>query len=110
MVNKVYGLLGISSKAGKVISGTEVVLEEIRKHKVALVIVAEDAAERTIKNVRYECEKNNVNIEIFGNIFENSKYIGKQNRAVIGIKDKNLALAIEKIIHGGDESGKNQNS
>lgn len=110
MVNKVYGLLGISSKAGKVISGTEVVLEEIKKHKVALVIVAEDAAARTINNIKYECEKNNVNIVVFGNIFENSKYIGKQNRAVIGIKDKNLALAIDKIIHGGDESGKNQNS
>ncbi len=110
MVNKVYGLLGLSSKAGKVISGTEVVLEEIRKHKISLVIVAEDAAERTIKNIKYECEKNHIKLIVYGNIVENSKYIGKQNRAVIGIKDKNLALAIEKIIHGGDESGKNQNS
>ena len=48
MINKVYGLLGISSKAGKVISGTEVVLEAVKRHKVKLVIVAEDAAERTI--------------------------------------------------------------
>lgn len=110
MINKVYGLLGISSKAGKVISGTEVVLEAIRKHKVKLVIVAEDAAERTIKNIKYECEKNNINMVVFGNIFDNSKYIGKQNRAVIGISDINLCLAIEKIIRGGDTNGKNQNS
>lgn len=102
MINKVYGLLGISSKAGKVISGTEVVLEAVKRHKVKLVIVAGDAAERTINNMKYECEKNNVNMIIFGNISDNSKYIGKQNRAVIGISDINLGLAIEKIIHGGD--------
>ena len=52
--------------------------------------------------MKYECEKNNVNMIIFGNISDNSKYIGKQNRAVIGISDINLGLAIEKIIHGGD--------
>lgn len=102
MVNKVYGLLGISSKAGKVISGTEVVLEAIEKNKVKLVIIAEDAASRTIKNIKFACEKNKIKVIIYGNIFDNSKYIGKQNRAVIGIRDEKLSLAIEKIIHGGD--------
>ena len=49
MVNKVYGLLGICSKAGKLISGTDIVLEHLAKKKVSLVIVAEDASEKTIK-------------------------------------------------------------
>lgn len=100
--NKIYGLLGISAKAGKVISGTDIVLENISKGKIALVIVAEDASEKTKKNIKYFCEKENVDMIVFGDIFKNSKAIGKQNRAIIAVKDENLAEAIKKQIHGGE--------
>lgn len=107
MVNKVYGLLGISSKAGKLISGTDLILEQMQKRKVNLVIIAEDASEKTIKNMKYYCEKNNVELIVYGNIKDNSKAIGKNNRAIIGIIDKNLADCIKKVIHGGEPIGKN---
>lgn len=107
MVNKVYGLLGICSKARKLISGTDIILEHLAKKKVNLVIVAEDASEKTIKNIKYYCEKEKVELLIYGNIDKNSKAIGKHNRAIIGILDKNLAVAIQKVIHGGEEFGKN---
>lgn len=103
MVNKVYGLLGIASKAGKVISGTDIILEKLSRKKVNLVIIAEDASEKTIKNMKYYCEKENVKVIIYGNILENSKAIGKNNRAIIGIIDNNLAEAIKKLIHGGEK-------
>lgn len=107
LVNKVYGLLGICSKAGKIISGTDIILENLVKKRVKLVIVAEDASEKTIKEMRYYCDKENVELLIYGNIFENSKSIGKHNKAVIGILDKNLADSLKKVIHGGEEFGKN---
>jgi len=107
LVNKVYGLLGISAKAGKIIAGMDIILENLAKKKVKLVIVAEDASEKTIKNIRYYCEKENVELIIFGNISENSKSIGKHNKAIIGILDKNLANSLQKVIHGGEEFGKN---
>ena len=97
MVNhKIYGLLGISAKAGKILSGTDAVLEGIAKRKVLLVVVAEDASEKSKKNIKFFCEKENIEIVVFGDIFSNSKAIGKQNRAVIGITDENLARAIKK--------------
>ena len=99
VVNKVYGLLGISAKAGKVNSGTDIVLENIAKKKKSLVIVAEDASEKTKKNIKFFCEKENIDIIVFGNILKNSKAIGKENRAVIGIKEQNLAEAIKKQIN-----------
>ncbi len=105
--NKIYGLLGISAKAGKVISGTDIVLENLAKGKIYLVIVAEDASEKTKKNIKYFCEKENVDMIVFGDIFKNSKAIGKQNRAIIAVKDQNLAEAIKKQIHGGERFGKN---
>ena len=107
MVNKINGLLGITAKAGKMLSGTDLVLEEMAKKHVELVIVAEDTSEKTIKNIKYYCDKENVEMIIYGTIFDNSKAIGKHNKAVIGIKDKNLADAIKKEIHGGGEFGKN---
>ena len=107
MVNKVYGLLGISSKAGKIISGTDIILEHLAKNKVKLVIIAEDASEKTIKNMKYYCDRQNVEVIIYGNIEENSKSIGKHNRAIIGVLDNNLADAIKKLIHGGEQFGKN---
>lgn len=100
--NKIYGLLGISAKAGKVLSGTDMVLDGINKGKVAMVIIAQDASEKTKKNIEYFCQKENVEMIIFGDIFNNSKAIGKQNRAIIGIADINLAKAIKKQIFGGE--------
>ena len=110
MINKVYGLLGISSKAGKVVSGTEAVEEGILKRNIKLVIVAKDASEKTIQNIKLLCDKKKITLLIFGTVFDNSKSIGKVNRAVIGIKDKNLSEAIKKLITGGEEIGKNKNS
>ncbi len=94
MVNKILGLLGISAKAGKIVSGTDIVVENIEKNKIKLVIVATDSSERTIKNFKYSCEKYKVPVYIYGTIDENSKAIGRENRAVIGIMDENLAKAL----------------
>ena len=107
MVNKVYGLLGISAKAGKIVCGMDAAIEEIEKHEIYLVIVAEDTSQKTIKNIKYYCDKENIEFIIFGTIFENSKSIGKHNKAIIGVKDKNLADAIMKEIHGGELFGEN---
>lgn len=97
-------MLGISAKAGKVVCGADATIEDIEKHKVKLVIVAENAADRTKKNMRYICEKNNIPILQFGNIDEISKVIGKNNKAIIGIKSKSLSGEIEKLIkeNGGE--------
>lgn len=110
MINKINGLLGICSKAGKAQAGTDLVLEEMTKKKIYLVIVAKDASEKTIKNIKYYCNKENVELVTYGTISNNSKAIGKYNKAIIGISDKNLANAILKLIHGGIESEKNKNS
>lgn len=103
MVNKIYGLLGISSKAGQILSGTDCVLEEMARKKVKLVIVAQDSSDKTIKNIKYYANKEKIEMIVYGTILDNSKAIGKINKAVIGIKDENMAKAILKVFHGGDK-------
>lgn len=103
--NKVYGLLGLATKAGKIVFGTESCLDMIAKRKVKLIIVAEDSSERTINNFKEKCVQNNIYFYIFGNKEDISRAIGKTNKTVVGIKDKNLAGAIQKILNGGDVIG-----
>lgn len=101
---RILGMLGISAKAGKIVCGTDATVEDIERHKVSLVIVAENASEKTKKNMKYICDKNGVTILEFGNIDEISKTIGKNNKAIIGIKSKSLSKEVEKLIkeNGGD--------
>lgn len=105
MTNKIYGLLGLASRARKVVSGADVVIETITKGEAELVIVAEDASEKTQKNIKYHCDKFNVEMVIFGDIADLSKTIGKNNKAIIAIIDKNFAKGMKEVIHGGERIG-----
>lgn len=99
--------MGLCMRAGKVVSGMDAVCEDLKKNKVKLVIVAENASEKTIRQIRYLVERKKVPILVLGTIEENSMAIGKENRAVIGIKDKNIADGIKKIC-GGEAFGENE--
>lgn len=103
--NKVYGLLGLTRKAGKLVFGSESCLDMINKGKVKLVIVANDSSERTIDIFKSKCLEKKIDFYIYGTKLEISKAIGKVNKTVIGVKDKNLSEAIKKILNGGDVIG-----
>ena len=90
-MDRVYGLLGIATKAGKVISGFEAIEDGIKKKVVNLIIVANDTSEKTKKEVKFICDKYGIKFIIFGTIEGNSHSIGKSNRAIIGICDSGFA-------------------
>ncbi len=102
---RVFGLLGIAMKAGKIACGTESVTETIERGKANLVMISEDASDKSKTNMKFLCNKNNIKIIEFGTIEEISKAIGKQNKSVVSIKDKNLGEEIYKIICGGEAIG-----
>lgn len=85
--------------------GTESCIEAINKNKLHIIIIASDSAKRTIKNFEIKCKERKIPIYVFGTKEELSKSIGKSNKTVIGIRDRNLAQAIEKIFNGGDVIG-----
>lgn len=103
--NRVFGLIGLCTKAGKICFGTDACTDLIQKRKIDLVIVANDASDRTKRNFEFICNKNDTKICFFGTIQSLSKAIGKSNKAVIGIKNKDFANQIEKIINGGEIIG-----
>lgn len=107
MVNnqKVCGLLGIATKAGKIVAGTDICLQEIEKKNIKLIVLATNASDRTKKIFKEKCKDFNVEIYEGLTIEELSNSIGKANKAIIGIKDKGFAQAINKIINGGEMIG-----
>lgn len=103
--NKIYGLIGLARRASKISFGTESSMDSIRKRKAKLVIIAEDAAERTKKNFKIECEKIKISFRIYGTIEDLSNAIGQNNKAIITINDENFSKEIIKKIDGGEIIG-----
>ena len=101
---KILGLLGLASRARQITCGADSTLSEIQKNKVKLVVIAEDASERTKNKFLETCKTFNIPIILHGSIEELSKAIGKQNKAIIGIKENNIAIEIEKL-NRGDVNG-----
>ncbi len=102
---RVLGLLGLCTKAGNIVYGTDACIEKIQKNKIQLIIVATDAADRTKRNFEFYCSQKNIPIIMFSTKEELSKSIGQKNKAVIGITNNSFAEQISKIINGGDIIG-----
>lgn len=72
----------------------DAVVSDIQKHKIKLVIIACDASEKSKENVKYVCTNNKISVIEFSTMEELGKTIGKEKRAIIGIKDKNFSEGI----------------
>ena len=111
--NRYLNLLGFAAKSGKIAYGEEDVLNGIEKGKISLTIIAKDMPEKAknrmekklihaYENLYFEVsglkKKEEIRVIIVGTKEENSIAIGKVNKPVIGIKDRNLAKGIIKSI------------
>lgn len=79
----------------------DAVCEAVERKKVKLVIVSADASEKSKKNVKYVCTNNGVCVIELSTIDDLSRAIGKKNKAIIGITDKNFANGIYEKCNRG---------
>lgn len=89
-------LLSLCQRAGKLISGEDSVLAYIQSGEAELVIIAEDASENTRYKFLNKTQYYKKNAVVVGNREELSQAIGKFNRTVFAIVDKNFAERIFK--------------
>lgn len=92
-----YSFLGLCQRADQVVSGEVAVNMEIKRGKMKLIIIAEDVSANTREKYVHQSEKNKIPILILGNKEQLGSAIGKGYRALIGIKDKNMAVNLMKI-------------
>ena len=94
---KILNLLGLARRAGKVVAGEEMVLKQLRKQKLALVLVASDCGLATRKKITDKCQSYQVNLcEQFTKI-ELSIAIG-QKRSIIALNDVGFAKKIQSLL------------
>ena len=85
---KVYSMLGLAMKAGKVVSGEFATDKSVKSNKAWLVIVSEDASDNTKKMFSNMCEFYEVPRYFFGT--------KEAMRSSLAITDENFAKSIMK--------------
>ena len=90
-MNRFLQLLGITTKAGKTVSGEFMVEQSIKDGKVFLVIIAENASGNTKKHFNDMCGYRDIPIVFACNKEELGRSTGKGKRTSVGILDKGLA-------------------
>lgn len=98
-MENLFNLIGLAMRAGKVISGEEL-MDAIRKNKVSLVIVAEDASENTKKRYRDKCTYYGIESIVVSDSLKLNRAIGKVNRMAIGITDEGFKKSMMKCWKG----------
>ncbi len=87
-MSKIYSLLGLSMRAGKLVSGEYQCLEKIRCADASLIVVATDAGKNCKKKFANKSEFYGVELIEFGTKEENGKAIGKPPKSVMVISDE----------------------
>ena len=82
--DKIYSFLGLATRAGKIVSGDDSTLLELKKGNIKLVIVANDASDNTKKLFK---DKENITEKIIYTVPLNLE-LYKQLPEIVQIKDK----------------------
>ena len=97
--NRVYSMIGIAQKAGKLASGEFATEHAVKSCRAALVIVSDAASENTKKKFRNMCEFYEVPVYFYGGKEELGHAMGKEFRASLAVLDSGLAKSIEKNLN-----------
>ena len=97
--NRVYSMIGLAMKAGKIASGEFSTEKAVKQGTAAFVIVSEEASENTKKKFRNMCSYYKVPLYCFGEKEVLGHAIGKEFRASLAVLDSGLAKAIEKNLN-----------
>lgn len=104
MINRIYSMLGLAMKAGKVICGTDVCIENIKSRKAFLVVIANDASDNTKEKLRRICEQYEVKFVYFGDKFSLSTAVGKFDKAIYAVLDKGFSEKILQLVEEQKEA------
>ena len=102
MKDKIFKLAGLARRAGKIALGTSMLEKNLRRKKVALILIAEDATKNTVDKIlslQPSCP-----YLVFGSKGEWGKAMGREEIAVLGILEANFAKGI--LLNYGAEEGK----
>ncbi len=90
---KVLSYLGLSTRAGRTVSGEFSVERSVKQRRAKLVLVSEEASENSRKKYRSMCTYYQVPLYFLGSGGELGQACGKEFRIAAAIEDEGLAGA-----------------
>ncbi len=96
-MNSFLKFLGLTRKSGNVIAGGNLTEVALRKGKLSLVILAEDASEGTKKKFRAMAETHGVELLEISSVDDLGQAIGKGPISVIGIADRRMSRKLKEL-------------
>ena len=91
-------LLGLAQRAGKVVSGEELVVKEIQRKNARLVLIANDASDNTRKKITDKATTYKVPVCTVTGRYELGHAIGKVQRVTIAVTDAGFAKKLFAIL------------
>ena len=99
-MSKLQGALGLAAKAGAVVAGFQAVCDAVKGGRVGLVLVSSAMSLNSAEKVERVCVSCNVEC-IKVDIDDMGAAIGRSNKLVVGITNKNFVNMINGVYRGG---------
>ncbi|HEL2057965.1 TPA: YlxQ-related RNA-binding protein [Streptococcus suis] len=94
---KILNLLGLAQRAGRLISGEELVVEAIQKKQAKLVYLAEDAGPNLRKKITDKSQTYQIEVVTAFSTLELSAAVGK-SRKVLAVTDAGFTKKMRSIM------------
>jgi ribosomal protein L7Ae-like RNA K-turn-binding protein len=98
LMDKWRQLIGLAMRAGKIVSGEERVLREVRSGNAQIVLLTLDAAKNSEKKIVDKCTTYQVPVLRYGTREELGSAMGKRERVVIAVTDLGFARLIQSSV------------
>ena len=95
---KARSLLGLAQRAGKLVSGEDTVERELSKGRIHLLIIAADSSDNTRRQAEKWSVYHGVTLRFFEDRGGLGSAIGKEWRAVVGVKDIGFSKELQRLI------------
>ncbi len=99
MTDSVLTLLGFAQKSGKLATGHEGIIRQVKMKKVALFILANDAPDKRVKDIEILADTNRIPLIRYGTCEELGRSIGRSVSGGVAVIDPRFA---EAILHHTD--------
>mgnify|MGYP001627205579 CR=1 FL=1 len=100
---RVKQMLHLARRARVIIGGDRAVRLAIRKRRAKFILIAEDAAERTKRNILFYARRAGVPAVVYGRKEELGLVQNRSSCAVIAVMDENFARGIMQYLTAGRE-------
>lgn len=106
-IRRIRFVLGMAQKAGKLVSGDFAVKTALKTGKVKMLVIAEDAAENTKKELKHLAETVKVEVVEILTAETMGTAIGKERRVCGAFLDDNFTKMLRNALQNSQEEIKN---